>query len=269
MLAVIVALPEEAQRLLRQGKWERVQAEQARALYRGILAECESVLAVSGVGRRAAEASAQEVVERFAPEAVLSLGFAGGLGSGLQVGELVVAEQLSALEGAWHEGASPQLGDALEPDGELLTLALRALEEKGLQYRQGGCITVPQLVAEPQDKEVLGRLTGALAVEMESYWIGALCRDRGVPFLTARVVLDTAGEPLPAFVAEFAMEAGLAGRWRQLVPILLRPWWVPRLIRLARAATRAKESLTAFAVAYLGAWVHERQGKPYSHSPLS
>ncbi|MCJ7622597.1 MAG: hypothetical protein MUO76_03770, partial [Anaerolineaceae bacterium] len=48
----------------------------------------------------------------------------------------------------------------------------------------------------PQEKDTL-RSSGALALEMEAYPFAAWAHARGLPFMHARVVLDTVEESLP------------------------------------------------------------------------
>ena len=47
-------------------------------------------------------------------------------------------------------------------------------------------------------KAALARRSGALVVDMESGAVGAVARERNLPFLCAKVVLDTPAAPLAA-----------------------------------------------------------------------
>jgi len=250
-LALLVALPEEARGILKAGDWRRVPASASLATYRGCVDGGKAIIAVSGVGKARAEATAREVIEEHHPDAVVSLGFAGGLTASQTAGDLVVAETLMSVDDG--QGFS----EPLASDERLVDKALRVLAVQDLSHQTGICLTVSQIVSEPEDKESLGQSTGALAVEEESYWIGLVCQERSVPFLAVRGIVDMVGHPLPGFVAEFAFEARLKHRWQHALPVLLRPWWIPGLFRLGKVAARARNNLTAFAVAFMKAHADE------------
>ena len=122
----------------------------------------------------------------------------------------------------------------------------------GLRHQVGGVVTASQIVSGSDEKRRLGTRTGALAVEEESFWIGAACRDRDVPFLAVRSIVDPVERPLPGFVASFALDAGFGSRLRHALPIILRPWSIPAALRLGGAASAARDSLTAFVVGFVG-----------------
>ena len=246
-MALVVALHEEARGILKAGRWRRVESPASPAAYEGEIGGGGAVLAVSGVGRDLAERAVREVLEERRPGAVLSLGFAGGLAAGQRVGDLVVARDLAPAP-----GASNGPGEPLDPDQSLIGEAVRVLESLGLRHQVGGIVTASQIVSGADEKRRLGARTGALAVEEESFWIGAACRDRGVPFLAVRSIVDPVERPLPGFVASFALDAGFRSRLRHMLPIILRPWSIPAALRLGGAASAARDSLTAFAVGFAG-----------------
>lgn len=256
-LALLVALPEEARGILKAGNWQRVPASASLATYRGCVDGVEAIVAVSGVGRARAEATAREVIEEHRPDAVVSLGFAGGLAEGDAAGDLVVAERLMSVEVAHGETGTPHVSDSLASDQELVQQALEVLASQGLSHGSGSCLTASKIVSEPHEKVALGRLTQAIAVEQESFWIGHVCRERNVPFLAVRAIVDTAERQLPGFVAEFAFGAGTKSRWRQALPVMFHPWWIPGLFRLGKAASRARGALTTFAVAFMASRTQE------------
>ena len=165
-------------------------------------------------------AAALEAIPR--PDAILSLGIAGGLDPTLMPGSLVVARHVIA-EAIWpaHPGWSAALAQACGA-----TLADIA-----------GADT---MVATAAAKAALYARTGAVAVDMESAAVARL----GVPFAVLRAVADTANEALPPAAGVGLDQAGNAAPMRVMRALLRRPQDLPGLIRMA---WRSRAALAALA----------------------
>ena len=207
------------------------------------MGKTDIVLSVSGMGRTAAENATEELLQRYHPGAVLSLGFAGGLAPHLSSGALVAAEEIVRANAAD--------GDRLRPDDAILRCAREALTEVQTSHAWGALLTASEVVAASGDKARLGAQTGALAVDMESAWVGRVCEQHGTPWLAVRAVVDGVENALPSILAD--VTAGASGL-RRTASLLARPWLLPRLLRLARASARARASLTDFVVAFSAVW---------------
>ncbi len=112
-------------------------------------------------------------------DALLVLGFCGGLDEESVPGEVIVAEH---VYGAADEGHAPEPVDCSLAGEMISTLAGR-----GLKIRSGPVVSVSRLALGDRREEL--RRAGALAVDMESLWLleRAGERPRGV----VRVVLDS------------------------------------------------------------------------------
>jgi adenosylhomocysteine nucleosidase len=131
---------------------------------------------LTGIGRKNAEKSVREFLATNATELVLTCGFAGGLNPDLQPGAVVV------------ESADPE---PQTPHSELQAKLLAA----GAKPAKFFC--AERIATTVAEKKQLRDKTGADAVEMESAAIHTVCRERGIPCATIRVISDTAGEDLP------------------------------------------------------------------------
>ena len=162
---------------------------------------------VTGMGRRNASTKFSEMLDRVSPQRVLTCGFAGALNPELKIGDVVFDEDFDAGFG-----------------GEL----------KKLGARPGKFHCSLRVATSVAEKSELRRTTGADAVEMESAVIRTLCRERGIPSATLRVVSDTAREDLPLdFNALMDAEQKLS--MLKLTGALIRkPHAVPRLLELQR-----------------------------------
>jgi adenosylhomocysteine nucleosidase len=151
-------------------------------------AQAASIL-ITGIGRRNAEKSVREFLATNLPELVLTCGFAGGLNPDLKPGEVVfetanapLAPSLSPLGG---ERESARTGEGL----------FSKLSAAGAKPAKFFC--ADRIATTVAEKKQLHAETGADAVEMESAAIHAVCRERGIPCATVRVISDTANEDLP------------------------------------------------------------------------
>jgi 4-hydroxy-3-methylbut-2-enyl diphosphate reductase len=164
----------------------------------------------TGMGPLRARAAARSLREQPG-DALLVLGFCGGLDSGSRPGEVVVAEEVLAATDEGHDPQEVTCADA----GSLAA----ALSESGLPVRSGRVVCVSRLALGERRAEL--HAGGAIAVDMESVWLAEGAGSR--PFGVVRVVLDSPTHEL------------------------LRPQAAAGAVRAARALRRAAATLQEWA----------------------
>jgi 4-hydroxy-3-methylbut-2-enyl diphosphate reductase len=137
----------------------------------------------TGMGPRRAREAARALL-REPGEALLVLGFCGGLDERSEPGEVVVAEQVRAAEDEGHEPQSVACTGARE--------LADALARRGLRARTGTVVCVSRLALGERRAQLAER--GAIAVDMESVWLAPGARGR--PFGVVRVTLDSPSHEL-------------------------------------------------------------------------
>jgi hypothetical protein len=121
---------------------------------------------------------------------VLTCGFAGGLNPELKLGEVVfeTAETFPSRS----RGDETQIKKNLETSYVVSYERLAAAGPKSAKF-----FCADRVSTTVAEKKKLRAETGADAVEMESGAVHVVCRERGIPCATVRVISDTAGEDLP------------------------------------------------------------------------
>jgi hopanoid-associated phosphorylase len=171
----------------------------------------------------------EALLDRLAGSAsgIISIGIAGGLAPGLQVGHWVVADAVLVdgepmpTDAAWTGRLAARLPEAA----------------KGL------LLGANAMVAEATQKASLHRTTGALAVDMESHIVARVARRHRLPFAVARVVSDAAHRTLPP-----AARVGMKSDGGMDLPAVLRslladPRQLPALIRTGLDAEQGFRAL--------------------------
>lgn len=188
-------------------------------------ARASIVVLCGSIGKVWAAASAEFAIGRWAPGLVMDFGAAGALASGLEVGDLVLAEKVVE-----HDVSAAMGGLPSAPTAQGATLAgLRgffrsgswlenvpayprfARLESGVRATRGCIAAGDKDIQTPEDRARLAASVGALAATWESSAIGRVCKFHGVPYLSVRVITDRGNHD--EFLAEY--QAGVA---RALTP---------------------------------------------------
>jgi len=215
----MAALPEELQAVLDLMPDEHRERLAGRDFWPGHLNGVDVVAVVAGIGKVAAATTATLLLERFGVDGIVFTGVAGGLGHGVQVGDVVVATQLlqhdmdasplfprhvvpghASDRWATHPDWNHQL---IEAARHTLThlhalIGLDAMARQGLHQpavHQGLIISGDRFVCtQPESAALRERLPDALAVEMEGAAVAQVCADWGCPLAVVRTISDRADD---------------------------------------------------------------------------
>ncbi len=231
--AVVAALHDELASVLALMPDEHKERVGGRDFWVGHLHGQDVVAVLSGVGKVAAATTATLLIERFGVRRIVFTGVAGGLGPGVNVGDVVLARSFlqhdmdaSPLfprhEVPFYDrsrfDADAALGDALELACERMLQTLpeqldaATVDAFGLQaprLHQGLLISGDRFVATTAESQALQcELPDALAVEMEGAAFAQVCHDFGVPLAVVRTISDRADDAahvdFPRFLREVA-----------------------------------------------------------------
>ncbi len=193
----------------------------------GLLAERNVVVIRSGAGRTHAARATQALIRGHRPDWVISAGFAGGLTPAVRRGDIVMA------------------GEILDISGRKLEIDLQAEQEPGVHV--GRMLTVDKIVRLPADKAALGQKHGAIAVDMESWAVGEVCRQDKVRFLAVRVISDAMNDELPEDLDNLIKPQSAAGRFGAVAGTLFRrPSSIKDMLRLQEDALVATDRMAKF-----------------------
>lgn len=172
------------------------------------------------------------LIDGHRPQRVISAGFAGALSPALKRNDILLADRILLGDGA-------ELALDLPP--EIAAVA----EQPGVH--RGTLLCADHVVRLPGDKRALFARHGALAVDMETFAVAEVCRRREVPFLSVRVINDTADEELPRDVERLLVQKTNAARLGAAMgAICRRPGSVKDMYQLRENALVAAEQLAKF-----------------------
>jgi adenosylhomocysteine nucleosidase len=224
-LAIIAAMPEELDAFLAAMPDEAAVDLGGRRFWCGHWQGHEVVAVLSGIGKVAASITATTLITHFQATRLIFTGVAGGLGPGVQVGDVVVATELLQhdLDASpiFPRHQIPGRGLSRIPTCPTLSHALLAAARQtlgvsgGQQVHEGLIVSGDRFVSSASEAQALQtELPDALAVEMEGAAIAQVCLDFGLPFGVVRSISDRADDAahvdFTRFVREVASPHALA-----------------------------------------------------------
>ncbi|ASR41005.1 5'-methylthioadenosine/adenosylhomocysteine nucleosidase [Ligilactobacillus agilis] len=211
---IICAMEEEIKELRAQLMNANEENIANMIFYSGQINDHEVVLVRAGIGKVQAGVTTAFLIENFKVDAVINSGSAGGIGTGLAVGDLVLStgaayHDASATVFGYKPGQLPQQPQIFEADQELLQAVSEAASQAGLQVKPGLIVTGDQFVSSQAQIAAIKEIyPQALCCEMEGAAVAQVAYQFDKPFLIVRAMSDVGDEDAGQSFDEFIIDAG-------------------------------------------------------------
>lgn len=211
----IIAAMEQELKLLVEHLENKVEHQVlGNTYYEGVLGNHQVVLVQSGIGKVMSAMSVAVLADHFGVDAVINTGSAGAVATGLNVGDVVVADQLAYHDvdvTAFGYDYGQMAGQPLyfESDKAFVETFEKVLNEASVTSKIGLIATGDSFIAG-QDKidAIKATFPQVLAVEMEGAAIAQAAHNLKKPFIVVRAMSDTAAHDANITFDEFIIEAG-------------------------------------------------------------
>jgi len=176
-------------------------------------------MVANGPGPKLAGAAVDAVKANQKMDALISIGFCGGLQTSLGACDIFLATEVNGVA-------------ALAPSSSRT-------------FKTGKLLSIDRVVSTAVEKATLAK--NADAVEMEAAAVAARAKQYSIPFYAVRVVTDTCDEDFPVDFNQMRSGDGRFSRAKIVAAALRRPGAViPQLMKLNKRTKRAAQALGDF-----------------------
>lgn len=180
-----------------------------------------ALLAVTGIGFTATASCLGWILAHYAPDAIISIGSAGGLSEDSMVRDVVLGSKYrdGGADGTafgYVRGQVPGQPEFFTADMALLSAgALEALERDDIDIRTGDMLSSDTFVTEANIGDMREAFPSSVTADMESYAAAHVAHACAIPFLSIRGISDLCSKPEDqslSFHAELSEVAELSAR---------------------------------------------------------
>lgn len=213
-IGIIAAMPQELALLVEKLASAQKHFVQGKVYHTGTIGHHEIVLVESGIGKVMSAMSVAILADHFKVEAVINTGSAGAVASGIEVGDVVVADELvyydvDVTAFGYDYGQMAQQPLYFGASRYFISEMKQVLEKLHYKTHVGLIATGDSFIAG-QDKidQIRFHFPQVLAVEMEGAAVAQAAHSLGLPFMVIRAMSDTATHDANISFDEFIVEAG-------------------------------------------------------------
>lgn len=170
----------------------------------------EVILVKSGIGKVNAAVATTLLLTHYEPDLVLNTGSAGGFDTTLDVGTIVISDEVrhhdvDVTAFQYERGQVPGHPPAYIADEQLVSIAKLAVEEIGKHAHAVGLIASGDVfMSDPERVELVkSQFPQMIASEMEAAAVAQVCHLFQTPFVVIRALSDIAGKESSMSFDEF------------------------------------------------------------------
>ncbi|MGX6962399.1 5'-methylthioadenosine/adenosylhomocysteine nucleosidase [Vagococcus xieshaowenii] len=188
--------------------------EAGNAFFEGTIGDKEVVVVQSGIGKVMSAMTATLLIHRYQVDVLLNTGSAGGIGTGLRVGDIVISSKLAyndvdVTAFGYAKGQMAGMPLYYEADEQVVTVLEQATQNQGMTSKRGLITTSDSFIASQEKIDTIKTdFPDVLATEMEGAAIAQVATQYNVPFAVVRAISDVADEEASMSFDDFIIEAG-------------------------------------------------------------
>ena len=211
---ILCAMDEEIKELKAQLSNETTTTVGKVDFFSGQINGSDVVLVRSGIGKVEAGLTTALLITNFDVDVVINSGSAGGIGTGLTVGDVVIADEtaywdVDATAFDYVYGQLPQQPARFKASDKWADEIIKAADATGLAVKRGLIVTGDSFVASDETiKDIKTHCPEAVSCEMEGAAVGQVAHQFDVPYLVIRAMSDTGNGDAGVSFDEFIIEAG-------------------------------------------------------------
>ena len=209
-IGIIAAMDEELKILTQNLESMTKSSHHGVIFYAGTIGRHDVVLVKSGIGKVMSAIAVTLLVEIFDVDGIINSGSAGGVGDGLAVGDVVIADRL-----AYHDVDVTAFGYAFgQMAGQELyyhsSKYFVSELKKADKTAKTGLVTSSDsfIASKSRQLEIKTHFPDVLAVEMEGASIAQAATALNKPFVVVRSISDTADGQAADSFDDFIIQAG-------------------------------------------------------------